>query len=36
MNKNNTLVTNSLENRVFSGFCLYYAIERGEKGVERY
>lgn len=35
LTKNNTLVTKSLENRVFSGFCLYYAIERGEKGAER-
>lgn len=31
LNKNNTLVTNSLENRMFSGFCLYYAIERVKK-----
>lgn len=35
LNKNNTLVTKRLENRVFSGLCLYYAIERGEKGAER-
>nr|DAJ51498.1 MAG TPA: hypothetical protein [Caudoviricetes sp.] len=31
MIKNNTLVTNSPESLVFSGFCIYYAIERGEK-----